>query len=155
MKKRVLGLALLALGMLSVARNASADEYVDPDALLGLVGFSALDVGFAGADLTAGARGEWRSPGYGGLEAAVSGAQFAICLDKVLSPGPNSGTSGVWEIGAGLGAILMTHGLVTLLAPRSQAEAPSPPGPVITIAPLALSDVERVSVPGLAVLGLF
>ncbi len=154
MKKRMVGLALLALGMLSVARNASADEGVDPKPFLGAVGFGALDVGLIAADFAAGARAEWRSRGYGGFEATVGSAQFAICLDQLLSTAPYSGSSGAWEVGAGLGAILMAHGFVTLLAPRSHAEAPAPPGPV-TIAPLALSDVARASVPGLAVLRLF
>ena len=44
MKKRMLGLTLLVWGMLSVARDASADEHVDPDAILGVVGFGALAV---------------------------------------------------------------------------------------------------------------
>lgn len=154
MKKRTIGLALLVLGMLSVAPNASAEEGLDPKPLLAVVGFGALNVGLIGADLTAGARGEWRSRGYGGFEAAVGGVQLAICLDEVLSTRPNSGAPGAWEVGAGFGAILMAHGLLTLLAPRSSAEAPVPSGPV-TIAPLALSDVARASVPGLAVLGLF
>jgi hypothetical protein len=153
MKKRRLGLALLALGMLSVARNASADEGFDPVPGLAFVGFGVLDIGLAAADLAAAGQGRWRSRGYGGVEFAAGGAQFAICLNNALSSGPN-GVPGPWVIGAGFGAIFMAHGLVTLLAPRSRAEAPPSPGPVM-IAPLALSDVARASVPGLAVLGLF
>ena len=152
MKKCVLCLALLVLGMSSVARNASADEGVDPAAVLGVFGFGALDVGLIAADLTAGAHREWHSRGYGGFEAIVGGAQFAICLDQALST--KYGSPGGWEIGAGFGAILMAHGLMTLLAPRSHTEAPAPPGPVL-IAPLALSDVARNSVPGLTLVGLF
>jgi hypothetical protein len=153
MKKHLVGLAVLALGMLSVARSASADQGgVTSDTLLGL-GFIPLDLGLAVADLAAGARAEWPSRVYGGFEATVAGAQFAICLDRVLSTRePNS--PGLWEIEAGFGAILMTHGLVTLLAPQSHTEAPAPPGPAM-IAPLALSDVARASAPGLAVLGRF
>jgi hypothetical protein len=154
MRKSVLGFALLALGMLSVARNASADDGVNPAPFLGVVGLGALDVGLVAADLAAGARGEWRSRAYGGVEAAVGGAQLAICLDQTLSTQRSGGTPGAWEVGAGFGAILMAHGLATLLAPRSHTEAPSPPGPVM-IAPLALGDVARATVPGLAVLGLF
>jgi hypothetical protein len=153
MKKSLFGLAVLALATLSFAPNASADMGYDVDAAFGLVGFGALDVGLVVADLAAGAQGEWRSRVYGGFEATVGGAQFAICLNQVLSAGPNRST-GTWEIGAGLGAILMTHGLVTLLAPRPHTESPTPPAPV-TITPLALSDVARGSVPGVAVLGLF
>jgi hypothetical protein len=120
MKKRRVGLALLALAMLSVARNASADESVDPVPGLAFVGFGALDIGLAAADFSAG--GRWRSRGYGGVEFAAGGAQFAICLHNALSSGPN-GVPGPWEIGAGFGAIFMAHGLVTLLAPRSHARA--------------------------------
>jgi hypothetical protein len=137
----------------SLARDASADERVDPVAAWGVLGLGALDVGLIGADLTAGAQREWRSRGYGGFEAVAGGAQFAICLNQVLAAGPYD-SPGAWEIGAGFGAILMVHGLVTLVAPRSHTEAPARPD-TFTVAPLALSDVGRASVPGLAVLGRF
>jgi hypothetical protein len=154
MKKRMLGLVLLVLGMLSVTREASADERVNPDAVLGVVGFGALDIGLIAADLSAGAQEKWRSRGYGGFETAVGGTQLAICLNQVLATPQNGGSPGAWEIGAGLGAILVVHGLVTLLAPRSHTEAPAPSGG-FTVAPLALSDVARAPVPGMALLGRF
>jgi hypothetical protein len=153
MRKRMLGPVLLAVAMLSFARDASADEGVDSVALFSVVGFGALDVGLAVSDLVAGAQGKWRSRAYGGFEAVAAGTQFAICLDQALTAGPGRSTGG-WVIGAGFGAIFMTHGLVTLLAPRSHIEAPLRPDPV-TVAPLALSDVARSSVPGVAVLGRF
>jgi len=154
MKKRVWGLMLLTLGMLSVSREAAADEaQVDPVLVLGFLGVAALDVGLVSADLVIGAQGERPSRGYGGFEAAVGGAQFAICLDKALANGSASNPGG-WALGTIFGGILLAHGLVTLLAPHAHIEAPPAPGPV-TVAPLALSDVARTSVPGLAVLGRF
>ena len=152
MRNRILGLAVLMVTMLSSARDASADEGVDSAALFGVVGFGALDLGLAVADLAAGAQGKWRSRGYGAFEAVAGGTQFAICLDKALST--RSGSAGGWEIGAGFGAIFMVHGLVTLLAPRSDTEAPTPPAP-FAVAPVAISDVARSSLPGVAVLGRF
>lgn len=153
MKKRMLGVALLVLAMVSLARDASAEQSVDPAPVLGVFGFGLLDVGLIAADSSAGAQREWRSRGYGGLETVVGGVQFAICLDQALSTGSYSSPRG-WQIGAGFGAILMAHGLVTLLAPRTHTEAPPPPD-TVTVAPLALSDVGGASVPGLAVLGRF
>ena len=154
MKKRILGMALLVLGIVSVARDASADESSSgPLALVALIG-GPLDFGLAVTDLVAGARREWMPRGYGAFETVVGGTQFAICLDLALSAKPSSGARELWSYGALLGAILTTHGLVTLLAPRSHTEPPPPPAPV-TIAPLALSDVARAAVPGMAVLGRF
>jgi len=150
MMKRMMGLGLLVVATLSSARVASADEGINSDALLG-VGFGALDLGLAVADLAVGAQGKWHSRGYGAFEAIAGGTQFAICLDKALT---THGSAGLWQVGAGFGAILMAHGLVTLLAPRSQTEAPAPPG-AVTVAPLALSDIARSSLPGVAVLGRF
>jgi hypothetical protein len=153
MKKRTLGMALLALGMVSLARDASGDETTG-GLEVPVIGVGALDFGLAMTDLVAWTRGEWMSRGYGAFEAVVGGAQFGICLDATLSTQPSNAGHGLWEYGAVFGAILTTHGLVTLLAPRSHTEAPAPPAPV-TIAPLALRDVARASVPGVAVLGRF
>lgn len=153
MKKRILGMALLVLGMVSVARDASADENDASGALL-IAGFGALDIGLASIDLVHGAQQEWLPRGYGAFEAVVGGAQFAICLDLALTVLPGNPDSGLWKYGAAFGAILMGHGLVTLLVPRSHNEALAPPGPVV-VAPLALSDVAHASVPGVAVLGRF
>jgi hypothetical protein len=158
MKKRflrlLLGLSLVALGMLSVARDASAEETTDTTALLGVVGFGALDIGLATADFAAGVHGDWRSRGYGGVETIVGGAQLAFCLAERESVPLTSGDRWPWEIGAMLGGVFIVHGLVTLLVNRSHTEAPAPPAPV-TVAPVALSDVARASVPGVAVLGRF
>ena len=153
MKKRIIWLALFVVATLCGARDASADQGQDDGALMLIVGVGALDVGLVVSDLAAGAQSKWRSRGYGGFEAIAAGTQFAFCLDQALSAGPYRSTGG-WQIGAGLGAILMAHGLVTLLAPRSHTEAPPPSGPLI-VAPLALSDVTRSSLPGVAVLGRF
>jgi hypothetical protein len=151
MKKSMVGLGLFVAATLSLARDASADERQDTDALL-VAGFGAMDLGFIASDLAAGAQEKWRSRGYGGLETVAAGAQVAICLDKALSAGLRP--TGEWQIGAGFGAILLAHGLVTLLAPRSHTEGPPPPGS-FTVAPLALGDVARSPLPGLALLGRF
>ena len=119
-----------------------------------VIGGGALDFGLAMTDLVAGARREWLPRGYGVAETAVGGAQFAICLELASSTRPSNVGHGLWAYGAVFGAILTTHGLVTLLAPRSHTEAPAPTAPVV-IAPLALSDVARAAVPGMAVLGRF
>jgi hypothetical protein len=154
--------------MLSVARGASADESVDTGAMQAVYGFTALDLGLATTDLVFGARATWAPRWYGALEVAAAGAQLAICLDKVLAPqrtgiAPgtageqltnSSSTSGMWQVGAAFGAIFLAHGIVTLVAPRAHADAPTERGPV-DVAPLALSDAARQSVPGLAVLGRF
>jgi hypothetical protein len=154
MKKRTLGMALLALAMVSVARDASADES-NSGALVPIVfGGGALDFGLAMTDLVAAARQEWLPRGYGAVETAVGGAQFAICLELASTTRPSNVGHGLWAYGAVFGAILTTHGLVTLLAPRSHTETPAPSAPVV-IAPLALSDVARAAVPGMAVLGRF
>jgi hypothetical protein len=165
MRKRVVGLVLL-LGMLSVARNASADEGTNTGALEGFgaaVGFGALDLGLATTDLVFGAQGKWPPRVYSALEAAAAGAQVAICLDKALAPQPGLATPGGlgppgsnvgWELGAAFGAIFLAHGIVTLVAPRAHLEVSTPSGPV-TVAPVALSDVGHASVPGLAALGRF
>jgi hypothetical protein len=154
MKKLILGMALLTLGTVSVARDASADEG-DSGALAPIVlGVGALDFGLAMTDLVAGARREWLPRGYGAFETAVGGAQFAICLELASSTRASNAGRELWTYGAVFGAILTTHGLVTLLFPRSHTEAPPPQAP-ITIAPLALSDVARAAVPGMAVLGRF
>jgi hypothetical protein len=154
MKTRILGMALLVLAMVSVARDASADESNGGVLLVPVVGFGALDLGLAMTDLVAGARREWMPRGYGAFEAVAGGAQFAVCLDLALTTQPSNVGHGLWAYGAAFGAILTTHGLVTLLTPRSHTETPPPPAP-ITISPLALSDVARASVPGMAVLGRF
>lgn len=154
MKKRILGMALLALAMVSVARDASADENTGGELVPVVLGGGALDFGLAMTDLVAATRREWLPRGYGVVETALGGAQFAICLELATSTQPNNVGHGLWAYGAVFGAILTTHGLVTLLAPRSHTEAPPPSAP-ITIAPLALSDVARAAVPGMAVLGRF
>ncbi|HEY6475393.1 MAG TPA: hypothetical protein VI456_02365 [Polyangia bacterium] len=158
MKKRTLGLGMLALGMLSGSRSAFADEYVDSSALFATVGFGALDVGLATTDLAFGAQGKWPPRAYSAFEVAAAGAQIAICLDKALSPqqpgAPSNPSGGAWGVGAAFGAIFVAHGIVTLVAPRSHLEIPTPTGPV-TVAPLALSDVARTAVPGMGVLGRF
>ena len=105
-------------------------------------------------DVVAGGRREWMSRGYGAFETVVGGAQFAVCLDLALSVRPSSGVRELFSYGALFGAILTTHGLVTLLAPRSHTEPPPPPA-TVTIAPLALTDVARAAVPGMAALGRF
>ena len=151
MKKRILGSAVLVVAMLSLARDASADQGYDVAGLYGVVGFGALDLGLAVSDLAAGVQGKWRSRGYGGFEAVAGGTQFAICLDQILSARPNEST-GMWEVGAGFGAIFMVHGLVTLLAPRSHTEAPAPPAPV-TVAPLWTSTVSVLNAPALKPFG--
>jgi len=154
MKKRILGLGLLVVGMLSGSRSAFAVESDSGIVPLPIVGFGALDIGLASADLIRGAQREWLPRGYGAVETVLGGAQFAICLDLALSALPGNPDSGVWKYGAAFGAILMTHGLVTLLAPRSHTEATAPPAPFV-VAPVALSDVARTAVPGMGVLGRF
>jgi hypothetical protein len=154
MKKRKLGLALVVLAMVSVARDASAVESDSGEAAVLIGGFGVVDIGLVSADLISGAQREWLPRGYGVFETVAGGAQFAICLDLALTALPGNTDSGVWKYGAAFGAILMTHGLVTLLGPRSHTEAPTPPAPFV-VAPVALSDVARDAVPGLAVLGRF
>lgn len=154
MTKRILGMALLALGMVSVARDASADES-NSGALVPIVGLGgALDFGLAMTDLVAATRREWLPRGYGAVETVVGGAQLAICLDLASTTQPNNVGHGLWAYGAVFGAILTAHGLVTLLAPRSPTEAPARPAPIM-IAPLALSVVTRAAVPGMTVLSRF
>ena len=89
--------------------------------------------------------------------------QLAICVDKALAPRTGLATpggissppaSGPWQVGAAFGAIFLAHGIVTLVAPRSRVEVPTPAGPV-TVAPVPFSDVAHASVPGLAALGRF
>jgi hypothetical protein len=154
MRKHALWLVLAAVGVCAVPRNAEAMEVVDEGKLLTLVGFSGLDVGLLAADVTAAVQQAWRSRGYGGFEATVGAAQVALCLDQALAGPPGTRTAPAWVIGAGLGTILFTHGVVTLVVDRNRTEAPPATGPV-TVAPLALSDVGHASVPGLAVLGRF
>jgi hypothetical protein len=161
MKKRVLVLGLLVLGM-SASRGAFADEGQDTGMLWG-VGFATLDLGLATTDLVAGARGTWAPRGYAAAEVAAAGAQIAICIDKALSPPPGLITTGGvgpsgsvvgWELGAAVGAVFVAHGIATLVAPRSHTETTTPSG-AVTITPLTLSDVSRAAVPGMAVLGHF
>ncbi len=155
MKKRLLGLTLLLLGMLAVPREAAADVPFDAsfvDAVLATVGFGVLDLGLTTIDVASSEHGKQLPRFYGGVETLAAGAQFAVCLDNALST--YSGGAAGWWMGAGIGALFVVHGIVTLVGPLSHAEAPPPPPPVV-VAPLALSDVTRAAVPGLAVLGRF
>ena len=162
MKKRIVGLALL-VATLSMARTASADQAFDSSALEATLGFGTLDLGLATTDLVFGAQGKWPPRVYSAFEAAAAGAQIAICIDQALAPRKGLATTGGlppppsgigWWVGAGFGSIFLAHGIVTLVAPRAHLEVTTPAGPV-TFAPLALSDVGRSSVPGLAALGRF
>ena len=162
LKKAIVGLAML-MGMLSVSRSASADEGFDTNGFLSLVGFGTMDLGLATTDLVFGAYGKWPPRIYAGFETAAAAAQIAICIDQALAPrqglatpgglGPPPSAAG-WDVGAAFGAIFLAHGIVTLVAPRAHLEIPTPTGPV-ALAPVALSDVARASVPGLAALGRF
>jgi hypothetical protein len=161
-KKRILGLSLL--GALFVSRSAFADERTDTNALFATVGFGTLDLGLATTDLVFGAQGKWPPRVYAALETVAAGLQVAICIDRALAPPPPGlatpgglgppGSNAGWEIGAAFGAILLAHGIVTLVAPHSHVEMVAPSGPV-TLAPVALSDVAHAAVPGLVALGRF
>jgi hypothetical protein len=159
MKARSLGMVLLVLAMLEVPRAASAEQAVDVQAVdstvdtaLTVVGFGALDLGLTIVDLATSMQRTRLPRAYGGFETLAGGVQFGICLDNALSS--RSSAPVVWGMGAGIGALLVVHGIVTLARRRSDAEAP-PPAPAVAVAPLALSDIARTSVPGLAVLGRF
>jgi hypothetical protein len=155
MKKGVLGLALLVVGMLTAPRNAAAEEVVDTGGILGVVGFASLDLGFGIADLNSLVTGERHSRGVGAFEATVGAGQIAFCVGEAYSVSRYGAPVPIaLRIGAGLGVLLMAHGLVTLVAPGSHTEAPAQP-PAVTVAPLALSDGARAPVPGLGVLGRF
>jgi len=155
MKKRVLGLALLAVGTLAAPRNAAAMEVVDTGPLLGLVGFSALDFGLGVADLSSLVKGERYSRGFGIFETTVGAGQIGFCFGEAYKMSRYGAPVPIaWEIGAGLGALLMAHGVVTLVAPGAHPAAPAA-APAVTVAPLALNDVARTAVPGLGVLGRF
>jgi hypothetical protein len=156
MKKLLLGLAVLA-ATLSVSSRASADELIDTngaEGLLTLFGFGMLDIGMTAIDISFATETKWAPRPYGGVETLVGGLQFVVCLDNALSPRPGGLKPAPWELGAAFGALFLAHGIVTLAKPWSSGEAPPPPAPV-TVAPLALSDVARGSVPGLAVVGRF
>jgi hypothetical protein len=155
MKKGLLALALLA-GLLSVPRNASADTPVNGQAVEGLLTFmevSVLDIGLTAVDVSYLSRHTRAPVPYGILEFMAGTAQFGFCLDSALSTPPGADPKPA-AFGAVLGAAFMAHAIVTIVRPRAHAEVPLPPPPV-TVAPLALSDVARASVPGLAVLGRF
>jgi hypothetical protein len=152
MRRRIIGLLVVA-GTLGAPRGASADQADGTGAVI-LLGFDVLDAGLALTDLGALANHAWLPRVYGGFEAAAAGTQVALLLDGAVSNQPNGGFGTGMVLATGLGAILMAHGIVTLVGPRSHAESPGSPG-LVTVAPVALSDVTRVSVPGLAVLGRF
>lgn len=161
MKKRLLGLALLA-GTLSMSRNASADTPIDAQAVddaLTYFGFGVVDFGLTAIDLSFSIRDTWAPRPYAGVEIFAGGAELAVCLDKALSPPPTTYRGALagptpWAFEAAFGAAFLAHGIVTMVRPGSHTEAPPERGPV-TIAPLALSDAARTSVPGLAVIGRF
>jgi hypothetical protein len=155
MKKCLLGLALLA-GLSSVSRNAAAESPVNGPLLadaLTFVVLSTLDAGLTAVDVSFWAQHRWAPVPYGILEFMAGTAQFGGCLDSALSTRPGADPTPA-AFGAALGAVFMAHGLMAIVRPGSHTEAPPPPAPV-TVAPLALSDVARMSVPGLAVLGRF
>ncbi len=155
MKTRLLEMVLFVVAMLAVPRDAAADVPIEAsavDSLLATVEFGVLDLGLTITDVVSSEQRRQLPRGYGGVETVAAGAQFAVCLDNALST--HSGAAAASWMGAGIGALFVVHGIVTLVGPRSHTEAPPPPPPV-AIAPLALSDVARGSVPGLAVLGRF
>jgi hypothetical protein len=158
MKRGLLGLFVVAMATAGAPRSASADE-TDASGLFFVSAFGVADAGLAITDLAAAVNRKWLSRVYGGFETVVAGTQTALCLDALLKSQGNNGNgasngNGWFEIGAGLGAVLLAHGIVTLVGPGSSPEAPASPGPVM-VAPVALSDVARNTVGGVAVLGRF
>lgn len=153
MRMRSLGPLVLVVATLGAPRHASADETEGYPVEI-ILGVGALNAGLVLTDLAAVANQARLPRVYGGFETVFAGTEVAYCLDTLLWNHPNGGFGTMLEIGTGIGAILMAHGIVTLVAPRSHAESPGAPSSV-TVAPLALSDVTRVSRPGLAVLGRF
>jgi hypothetical protein len=150
MNKMVVPALLVALGLAFATRPARAMESTDTGTELAVIGFGALDLAFAAADLTAGARGEWRSREYGAVEAMAGGLQVGLCLNQA---GPQ-GTRGAWLFGTGLGTIFLIHGVVTLFGSRIQPEIPAKPG-VAGIAPVALADPGRPVAAGVGLFGRF
>jgi hypothetical protein len=153
MRRRILGLLLLVAGTLGAPRGARADSADATAAPVVLFGFGVVDAGLLLTDLGAVANQAQLPRGFGGFEIVAGGAQVGYCVDTLWSH-PDGSFGTLLEIAMVPGAILMLHGIVTLVGPQPHAESPGAPRSV-TVAPVALSDVTRVSVPGLAVLGRF